>query len=386
MRAIVAVAALALAGCVSAPDRPAVELMVAGPPVAAADTATPMIYEVPALTEGEVSGGMIEQGWSLLGREDRAASVSGGNEYNPAACAAKGETVSGTDAILDALVSEAAGARVVIINESHHVTRHRDFSRRLVERLRPLGYTVFAAETFANRDDGPDPVDDHAMLTYPHMRDGWYSGEPVFGRLVRTARQSGYRLAAYEQVHDPDAPRDEDWRVRVAAREQAQADNLGAILSAMGPDEKLVVHVGYSHADEREIEDEHSAIWMAARLRRLTGIDPLTIGQTICRGGSEEVRLLPMPDDGSAPFDFAIDHPLDGFRYGRAAWRFDGKQAVGIPQPFAGSAAPLVVEAFREGEPFDAVPEDRVYFEPGEDVRLALPPGRYVVRAVRLPE
>ena len=384
MRLAPAVVALVLTGCASADRAAPVELVVAGPPVPAEETGWPHFYEPPMLANGEQSGGRIEQGWSFLGREDRAASVPGGDEYEAVACPFPADGRIGRDAVLDALAARASDSRVVIVNESHHVTRHRAFSRRLIERLRPLGYTVFAAETFRNVDGGPDPVDTSADFAYPRMIEGYYTGEPVFGQLLRKAKTLGYRLAAYEHVHDPEAPREEDWKVRIAAREQAQADNIAAILAGMQPHEKLVVHVGYSHADEREVEDEYNSIWMAARLRRLTGIDPLTIGQTICRGGGKDIRLLPMPDDGSAPFDFAIDHPLESMRYGRAAWRFEDAYAVQIPSSLMPVDEPLVIEAFRAGEPFDAVPEDRVYVEPGEDVRLALGKGRYTVRAVRL--
>ena len=384
MRAGIAFAAVLPAGCVSVPPPDAVELTVAGPPVAATDTAVPFLYEVPVLADGDVSGGRLEQGWSMLGREDRAAAAPGEDEYKAKACPAPAGAVRGMEPVLEEIAAQAAAYRVLIINESHYVTRHRDFSRRLIERLRPLGYTVFAAETFLNVGDGPDPVDAHADLTYPHTQDGWYSKEPVFGQFVRSARNAGSLLAAYEQVHEPGTSDEGDWRARIASRETAQARNLAGVLDTMAPDEKLVVHVGYSHADERMVEDEDRSIWMAARLRRLTGIDPLTFGQIICRGGADEVRLLPMPSDGTAPFDFAIDHPLDGFRFGRASSRLDGMHVVPIPQPLRPTTEALVIEAFRAGEPFDAVPQDRVYVEPGEDVRLALPPGRYTVRAVRL--
>ena len=384
MRAGWMLAATALAGCGT--TQAPVELTVSGPPIDAQDLAVPMEYKVPVLAEGEQSGGRIEQGWAFLGREDRAAEVPGSDEYLAAPCPLSENAQVGMEAALDAIALSAKDTRIVIVNESHHVTRHRDFSRRLLERLRPLGYTVFAAETFRNTDDGPDPVDNHAGLAYPHVSDGWYSAEPVFGRLVRSAREAGFRLAAYEHVGSHDGVHKEDWKARIAAREQAQADNLGAVFASMTPDEKLLVHVGYSHADERELEDEYSSIWMAARLRRLTGIDPLTIGQTICRGGGGETRLLPMPADGSAPFDYAVDHPVESFRYGRASWRFEGAYAVPVPLALRPDEEPLVIEAFRAGEPFDAVPEDRVYVEPGEDVRLALPAGRYTVRAVRLTE
>ena len=376
-------AAAALAGCTTTASPPQVELAITGPPIVASETVHPFLYELPVLPEGEFSGGRVEQGWAMLGREDRAA-VEGADEYAATVCPAPKASVAGREKVLDAIAAHAAQTRVLIINESHYLTAHRDFSRRLAKRLRGAGYTVFATETFRNRNDGPDPVETHADLAYPHTDEGWYSREPVFGQLLRQAKASGYRLAAYEQVHDPDAEREDDPATSIASREQAQAENLAAILEKMPRHEKLFIHVGYSHADERDDGNEDRHVWMAARLKRLTGIDPLTIGQTICRGGSDTVRLLPMPKDGSAPFDYALDHPVDGFAYGRAAWRFEDAEAVRIPEPFASATEPLVIEAFHEGEPFEAVPVDRVYVEPGEDVRLALQPGRYTVRAVRL--
>lgn len=389
--ALACTALLALEGCANLSAGPlrteTVALTVVGPPVAVEDTARSRIYEITELANGEASGGRIEQQWAMLGREDRSARVPGSDEYEATTCPAGEGSAIGMDLVLDALVARATLARVVIINESHHVTAHRDFSQRLLERLRPIGYTAFAAETFANRDGQSDPVETFADLAYPHVDEGWYSSEPVFGRLLRTAKVLGFRLAAYEQVDGLSVPIEEDIATRIARREQAQAENIATILKGMRPDEKLMVHVGYSHASEQQNENADRSVWMAGRLKRLTGIDPLTIDQTICRGGAETIRLLPMPDDGNAPFDFVVDHPLMGFRYGRAAWRFnDGVEEVAIPTEFRNANELLVIEAFAEGEPFDAVPMDRVYVEPGEDIRLALPPGRYTVRAIRLAE
>ena len=324
----------------------------------------------------------------MLGREDIGAAYRGADEYRPSTCPSATPAVEGLEAVLDEITARARDTRVVIVNESHYVTRHRDFSRRLIERLSPLGYTVFAAEDFVNIDGAPDPVKLLEGKSWIPTDIGYYIADPSFGALVGRARALGFRLAAYEQVHIPTQIRDTDRNRSIALRESAQAANLAAILAEMGDEEKLVVHVGYSLARESVEfeEDGFETAWMAARLARLTGIDPLTIAQTVCRGSGPTTRLS-MPEGYYAGFsDLIVDHPVTDFVHRRAAWRFDGKQAVAIPQPFVGSAEPLVVEAFREGEPFDAVPEDRVYFEPGEDVRLALPPGRYVVRAVRLSE
>lgn len=384
--------ALALLGACAAmattgPDT--VELTVAGPPIAPEATGQHYVYRLPdPVADGQGDGGRAGQQWSFLGREDRAAPVHG--DYRAAACPPAPAGAAGQAAVLDAIVARAREARIVILNESHAVTRHRAFSQALLARLRPLGYSVFAAETFNNRRDEPDPVEEYAALPYPHRDLGWYSREPVFGRLVREAMGLGYRLAAYEQVHDAEtrAARDEnDWVANINAREAAQATHLAALLETMAPDEKLFIHVGYDHAEEvARIEEGRELAWMALRLRRLTGIDPLTIAQTECRGGADTVRLAsPATAGRPSPFDLLVDHPLETFRAGRPEWRLAaGHRLVPIPPQYAQSDTPLVIEAFAEGEPFDAVPIDRVYVEPGEDVRLALPPGRYTVRAVRV--
>lgn len=385
------VGALAVSACATVSDEATtVTLTVVGPPIAASETIRPHFYAMPELPEGMTSGGgILEQHWSMWGREDRSAAFESADEYRATQCAPTSPPVAGREQVLDAIVERARDTRVVIVNESHYVTLHRDFTRRLIERLRPLGYTVFAAETFSNLDGEPDPAVVHADLPYPHITTGYYSAEPTFGRLVRRAQELGYRLGVYEQVHDPEDARDDDINARIVKRETAQAAHLAEILETMGPEERLVVHVGYAHARESISIDskgiEHA--WMAARLKRATGIDPLTVSQFECRGGGAETQITQSRDYYGDWFDISVDHPLTTFRHGRAAWRFDdGYRAVAIPREYAATGDPLVIEAFAEGEPFDAVPIDRVYVEPGEDVRLALPPGRYTVRAVRLSE
>lgn len=389
--AILGALAFGVSGWALAQDSEAgeVELIVSGPPIEAKETGLDYIYlrpEVPgAYRDSPGAGGILAQGWSMLGREDLGV-IAGSDEYEARPCEALQDGAMGTDAVLDVIAKRASDARIVIINESHEVTLHRDFSRRVIERLRPMGYTVFAAETFRNIDDGPDPVELHAELDYPHIAEGSYLHEPSFGELVRTAKRLDYRLAAYEQHYIPPSQRPKSIDEQIAQREQVQAEHLTALLKTMGPDEKLIVHVGYAHAREVETRrgDGFDTSWMGARLKRMTGLDPLTIGQTQCRGSADTVQLSQPPERGEGWFDLIVDHPVHDFRHGRSDWRFaDGAQAIAIPEPYASANGPLIIEAFPQGEPFEAVPVDRVWVEPGEDVKLALKPGRYTIRAVR---
>jgi hypothetical protein len=55
-------------------------------------------------------------------------------------------------AALDALAWAASDAQVVMINEAHHVPRHRAFILALLQRLRRQGFTYFDAETLYAAD------------------------------------------------------------------------------------------------------------------------------------------------------------------------------------------------------------------------------------------
>lgn len=365
-----------LAGCVSTPsEADRVELTVAGSAIPAAQAGPSYLHAVPGT---ERSFGPADQQWSMLGREDRGA-LARPVEYRATPC----KPLPGQSAgWLDEVVTRASERRVVIVNESHSVTRHRDTIRQILAALRPLGYAVYAAETFSNRGQ-PASIEENANLPWPHVADGTYTMEPAFGRLVRAAKRLGYRMAAYEETTRQQAPEGSDVEVRIATRETAQAENLAAILTAMEPDEKLVVHVGYSHASEVPVAP-NDMLWMAARLKALTGLDPLTISQTLCSSEGGEAFLAQLPaDQPSGLVDLVLSQPVTRFERSRPTWRREaGDVAVAIPPELRAAGVPLIIEAFRPGEPNLAVPMDRIYVEPGEDIPLLLPPGNYMVRGI----
>ena len=372
--------ALLLTGCATLPSsESAVRLSVAGLPIPAEASGMAVLYRVPG-TAG--FAGPADQQWSALGREDRGAASEPG-EYRAVSCAPEMPGAMGREQVIAAIAERAADQRVIIINESHSVTRHRDTIRRLLGALRPLGYSVYAAETFNNSKLGPDPVETTTDLPFPHIMDGFYTFEPVFGRAVREAKRLGFRLAAYEQTTEQEAPEGADIDVQIEARETAQASNLAAILSGMGPDEKLVVHVGYSHASEVPVAP-NDRLWMAARLKALTGIDPLTVSQTLCRSEDGEPFLAQLPTDEPAGLvDLVLSQPVTKFARSRPIWRRQsGDVEVELPPQLRNRSGSLIIEAFRSGEPFAAIPMDRLYLEPGEFIPLLLPPGDYTLRAI----
>lgn len=319
------------------------------------------------------------QTFSMFGREDLIAATS--NDYQPTACPA----VQGVRAPIDEIVQRARKTSVVIINESHERSEHRGFTTALLAPLRTQGYTTLAMEALSNPERETPPRFYPSFLRQPGLPylkddDGFYIAEAAFGRLGRTAKRLGYNLIPYEAPHNEhDATMTPS--ESIAQREEAQASALAAWIGAH-PGAKLIVHVGYHHAFE--VPTAKGDRWMAMRLKTKTGIDPLTITQTTCKGGGAGRRLAVLPtDEPKGAFDIVVDHPTARFVRGRPAWRITaGDRPVTIPANLRPTKGWRVIEARPEGEPQTAVPMDRVAIRPGEDVALMLPPGRYRLRFV----
>lgn len=317
---------------------------------------------------------------SMFGREDLIAATS--NDYMATRCA---PLAPGTN-ILDEIGRRARLTSIVIINESHERSEHRGFTAQVARRLRPLGYDTLAMETLTNNPASTPKEYLPVFIQKPDLPyltdgDGFYLSESAFGRLGRLAKALGYGLVPYENNEKTGLPPDAPVEQQIAVREEAQARNLSQFLKEH-PGAKILIHVGYSHAGE----EPHGKgdRWMALRLKEKTGVDPLTISQTTCRGGDRTDRFSALPADLAAgTFDLVIDHPDARFVRGRPAWRLGiGDRPVSIPRALWPTSGWRVIEARPEGEPSDSVPMDRVAIRPGEDIALMLPPGRYRLRII----
>jgi hypothetical protein len=315
-----------------------------------------------------------------------------------------------------AILERAARHQVVMINEAHHVARHRAFATLLLEGLREKGFRYFAAETF-NHDDMPAL----AKRGYPTLKTGYYSREPVFGDLIRQAMRLGYVPVAYEHRFDKPPARNagaEGVRRQIAEREEGEAKNLKERIFDKDPKAKVVVFVGYSHARKvpqvsegggKKVETK----WMAARFKERTGIDPLTVDQTTVMEHASADREQPayrlalkqkkvsdrpvvlldrkagryyVPPADRGAFDLVVFHPRDVEREGRPAWlRMGGyrKEVKVARLPVAPKDGSLLVQAFVKGEDAEAIAVDQVEYGPGKPgPMLLLPKGIYTVRVV----
>ena len=272
---------------------------------------------------------------------------------------------------LDAIASLARGRQAVFFNEIHHVPLTRTLTIELLARLREEGFDTFAAETLYASDDKLQ------ARGWPVEGSGFYTDEPLCAEMVRTALRLGYRVVAYES----------EGRDSGDARERAQARNLYQRVFKANPKARLVVDAGYGHIQESGKYLGGQS--MAEHLRKLSGIDPLTIEQTMLVPHPDAAHDHPYYSDLVARlkptgplvfigadgrpwalregYDVSVLFPPETLRRGRPTWL--GLDGLRKPYPVDGedlcrSDYPCLVEARYAGETDAAIPADRLVFDP----------------------
>jgi hypothetical protein len=312
-----------------------------------------------------------------------------------------------------ALTELADRHHVIMINEAHHVPMHRAFTLRLLEGLYRKGFRYFAAETLSSRDANLQ------SRGYPTLDTGWYTQEPVYADLIRTALRIGYTVVPYEYEAATPPTASDDPIAAQNAREEGQAKNLKERILAKDPKAKILVHAGYAHISKRpatwDIGGKKGEVRnMAVAFRVLTGIEPLSVDQTLMSEHSKAdrepadyrfavekglVKDKPVvfakkgPNDYFVPstvrgtYDLVVFHPRSCYENGRPTWlSLDGRRkpcAVKTevrPRP----GLSLLAQAFVAQEVGSkAVPVDQMEFGADEPApTLWLPAGKVLVRIV----
>ncbi|MGN2253758.1 hypothetical protein ACFWZ4_10310 [Frateuria sp. GZRe12] len=272
---------------------------------------------------------------------------------------------------IDAIARLARGRQAVFFNEIHHVPLTRTLTIELLARLREEGFDTFAAETLYSSDDKLQ------ARGWPVEGTGFYTNEPLCAEMVRTALRLGYRVVAYEAEGGDSGD----------ARERSQARNLYERVFKANPKARLVVDAGYGHIQESGKYLGGQS--MAEHLRTLSGIDPLTVEQTMLVPHPDAThdhpyyaalvaRLKPVQpmvflDVEGKPwalrdgYDVSVLFPPESLRRGRPTWlALDGLRK---PVPVDGdeicrSDYPCLVEARYANETDAAIPADRLVFDP----------------------
>ena len=297
------------------------------------------------------------------------------------------ETALPTDCRLTEALSEiarlAAGRQLVIINEAHDAPEHRAFVGSLVEKLKSIGFSYYAFETLA---EGQQSLKSRG---YPVQETGFYSQEPRFGELIRDAIRCGLIPIRYEAEDNATSGNP---LVDINTREQAQCDNLVEQVFRETPDARIIIHVGPNHVMEkpRDVGND-KIIWLAARLKTTTGIDPLTIDQiTRLRSFPPEQQLPTVAYSVSGePFvggpyegyvDLQVYHPPTRMKKNRPDWLLSDqrRRVVNIPDEIKVESKRILLQASYVNESSDAIPADQVLLHPNEPRPvLSLRPGAY---------
>lgn len=280
------------------------------------------------------------------------------------------------------IIEKAKLSQVVIINEAHYNARHRVFAASLLKSLKQIGYKYFAAETFIN---------DSSLFSgkHPNIQSGFYTREPCYGNLVRTAIDENYKLVPYETNH-LGIPRD---------REIDQAQNLSNIFKK-DPSAKMIVYCGFAHIRE----DDTLSTWgraMAGRLKQYTGIDPFTIDQIELSEHSDKTIESPyynlvtstnysiLVDKDNLPFhtkgiDACVYSPRCSIELGRPSWLKENNRSFTLLKPTDSKLSyPILIRIFLSGDdPKLSVPIDVIEIQKESDftsIAASIPTGKNII-------
>ncbi|MGH8233395.1 MAG: hypothetical protein ACREPU_04275 [Rhodanobacteraceae bacterium] len=260
--------------------------------------------------------------------------------------------------------------RVVFLNEAHNIALTRTLTVRLLKPLREEGFNVFAVETLYHSD-----IAALNKRGYPTAASGFYTREPIYAEMVRTALKLGYKVVAYEA----------DAEHTGNAREAQQAENLWKILKD-DPNARLVVNAGYAHI--QKIGKFLGAQSMAEHFISDSGINPLSVEQTVLIPHQDPAMNYPdygaiigtlhpkqpivFVDKDGKPwslrpgYDVSVIFPEEHFQLGRPTWL--GLWGARIPVTVSGEVCehhyPCMIAARYADEGDDAIPADRMVLDP----------------------
>jgi len=265
----------------------------------------------------------------------------------------------------DYIIEQSKKSQVVIINEAHHNSFHRVFTKSLLQKLFDNGYKNLGLEALGNGEYLDSTLNSRK---YPILKTGHYIKDPQFGNLVREALEIGYELFAYENMGKGSGK----------PREIEQAKNIEKVINSK-PNEKFIIHCGFDHALEGIHKSWEKA--MAGRLTEYTEINPLTINQVLYSEKSKSEYSHPLLkaldikessviiDKNNNPLkyerrdawtDIAVFHPITSYINDRPNWLFEnGNKNISISLTDIRIEFPVMVLAFKKGEGINsAVPID----------------------------
>jgi hypothetical protein len=268
----------------------------------------------------------------------------------------------------DGLKQIANEHRIVMIMEDHFVSKHREMIGATLPMLRDAGFTHYAAEAIG------ESAGALKSRGYPIVKSGYYVSDPQFGNVIRRALDLRFEVLGYDFrpfTHE--------------VREEYGATTLANLFNG-NPHVKLVVHAGHAHVFKHATDMGQR--WLASILWQKTGIEPFTLWQwssmydgheyrvvadAIAELGDfdEPVLLMPPPNTESGlrnvpRVDAILVHPPDQSvaPSGRTVLFPDSLQR--ISGQWLDRQWPVVIAAYKNGEPSNSIPLDQVMLRDGE--------------------
>jgi hypothetical protein len=267
----------------------------------------------------------------------------------------------------DVILEMSKDRKAIFFNEAHSAPLTRTLTIELLTRLHEQGFNYFAAETLYETDKNLN------SRGYPVPESGFYTNEPLYAEMVRTALHLGYKVVAYDAenagVGDP--------------RERSGAQNLCDRVFKKDPNARLIVNAGFAHVQKSG--KYLGGTSMGEFFKKLSGIDPLTIEQTMmiqhARADQDHpyYTALIQSQHLSEPsvfvaaggktwtlkpdqYDMSVIFPPQEASNDRPDWLRVG--GLRVPYPVGGEACnthfPCMVEARYASEAADSIPADRV--------------------------
>jgi hypothetical protein len=288
-----------------------------------------------------------------------------------------------------AIKTIAAKHRLVVIMEAHTVSEHRVWIEQSLASFKAAGFTHYCAETIAESSTSLK------SRGYPTAKTGFYTRDPRFGNLVRTALRLDFAVSGYDRF-------ERDFN----RREEYQATALANLFTSR-PDLKMIVHGGHGHVFKHDVRIVGR--YMAARLWTKTGVEPFTIWQLsndlpndvyetlISQIGpfTEPVMLVPPPRNVTQALfsessvqpavDAIVIHPPQIGREPNDRRGPFADSMTRVPGVWHGNSWPILIAAIPVGEPDNAIALDQIMLRRGEtEFELWLPRADYTIRAWNL--
>jgi hypothetical protein len=256
--------------------------------------------------------------------------------------------------------------KAVFFNEAHSAPITRTLTVEMLARLRAEGFNYFAAETLYTTDK------DLQKRGYPTLKSGFYTNEPLYGEMVRSALRLGFKVIAYDAENAGTGD----------AREKGGAEALYSQVFKQDPNARLVVNAGFGHVQKSGVYLGGSS--MAVFFQKVTGIDPLVIDQTMLIEHARQDQDHPyyvaamLAAHPPAPFvfvnsagkawtlkpghyDVSVFFPPQTMAENRPTW--PGLDGTRLPRSVSSDACrgqfPCLIEARYQNEGDDSIPADR---------------------------